>query len=633
MSLVRPLFVLASFLLLPALAVSESRQQPLEWEAICAADVCRATGHDGVMGVSLSADGEELALSVDTPRHQGIHRQSVDSGDSEFWVEGHSPVWFPDGQGIVFIRDHELWRVARDSDRPRRLTRDDGDVRAPVISPDGKTIAFMSGRSGHQDVWLVDAQGRDEGRDEGREPARALTEGAMTLEEARFGLAWSPDGQSIAFISNEGDYWGDNLWVVDVATGERRQLSRSFMAWYTPSWSPDGERIAVMGADKAGMWYGDMADIYVVDVASGREQRVDMAVHAMAMDRPIWGPDGDELFFPVHERAELEWWRVPVDGGVATRVSNMGGLIHAYDASASGDRFVVVRSTSTRGREADLLTLEGGEPRTLTAFASRWPGVQEAVEISYRSFDGHYIQAFRFLPPGFDPGQSYPTLIQVHGGGTNSYFNGLNLVEQRLAQQGYVVLAVNYRGGSGFGRPFQDMAIEDWSNAQALDAAAAADWVRKQPWSSGKVGIYGYSYGGIISLAAVTRAPEAFDAAVPMGGIYDWAHAWEYTDRLGRILTADGHGGTPQERPETYRVSDSVRLLDQVQTPILIMHGEADTRAPFSQFELVVEALEQHDKVFESHSYPDEPHRYRRLENRVDMYERLETWMDRWLRE
>jgi dipeptidyl aminopeptidase/acylaminoacyl peptidase len=222
--------------------------------------------------------------------------------------------------------------------------------------------------------------------------------------------------------------------------------------------------------------------------------------------------------------------------------------------------------------------------------------------------------------------------VQVHGGGTHSYYNGLNLVEQRLAQRGYVVLAVNYRGGSGFGRAFQDMGVGDWANAQALDAAAAADFVRAQPWSNGRVGIYGYSYGGIISLAAVTRAPKAFDAAVPMGGIYDFADAYRTADRVGRIFTREGHGGSPEQRPEAYATSDSLVRIEALQTPLLIMHGEADVRAPFRQYQRVVEALERHGKLHEARSYPGEPHAFLDPANRVDMYRRLEAWMDRWLK-
>jgi dipeptidyl aminopeptidase/acylaminoacyl peptidase len=220
--------------------------------------------------------------------------------------------------------------------------------------------------------------------------------------------------------------------------------------------------------------------------------------------------------------------------------------------------------------------------------------------------------------------------VHVHGGGTNSYLHSEGLFEQYLAFKGYVVLAVNYRGGSGFGKEFQDLSINDWANGQARDAAAAAKFLRTQPYSNGKVGIYGYSYGGITSMAAIARVPDAFDAAVPMAGIYDFADAYETADRVGRIFIKTGHSGSPDEQPDTYAVSNTLARLSQVQTPLLVMHGEEDVRAPYRQFELAVEELTRHGKTFESRSYPGEPHGLSAAA-RIDMYERLEEFFGRML--
>jgi dipeptidyl aminopeptidase/acylaminoacyl peptidase len=598
--------------------------EPIAWEALCAVTVCRLTGHDGAFEARISPDGDQIAVTVMTARERGIFLLPRGGGEALRLADGHSPAWLADGSGIVFVHDSDLWRVSREGGEPRRLTEDRHDVRAPRPSPAGDMVVFASGRSGHQDLWLVPL--------DGSAPPRQLTRESMPLEENRFGHAWSPDGTRIAFFSNRADPDGDNLWLVTVESGEARRLSRSFMGSGEPSWSPDGTRVAAYGTARSGFWYMDLSEIFVVNVADGSEAAVPMQVHAKDVRRPAWSPDGRELFFPVHERGAVELWRVAAAGGVATRLTHTGGLLHDFDLSARGDGLVLVRSTPTRGREVDALALAGGPLAQLSRFASDWPHLVEPAEISYRSFDGLYIQAFLFLPPDFDPARRYPTVVQVHGGGTHSYYNGLNLVEQRLAQRGYVVLAVNYRGGSGFGRAFQDMGIGDWANAQALDAAAAADFVRAQPWSNGRVGIYGYSYGGIISLAAVTRAPKAFDAAVPMGGIYDFADAYRTADRVGRIFTREGHGGSPEQRPEAYATSDSLARIEALQTPLLIMHGEADVRAPFRQYQRVVEALERHGKVYEARSYPGEPHAFLDPANRVDMYQRLEAWMDRWLK-
>ena len=160
----------------------------------------------------------------------------------------------------------------------------------------------------------------------------------------------------------------------------------------------------------------------------------------------------------------------------------------------------------------------------------------------------------------------------------------------------------------------------------------AADFLRSLPYVNGKVGIYGYSYGGIMSMATIARYPDKFDAAVPMAGIYDFADALTNADRLGKIFTRTGHGGPPEQRKAIYAKSNTLARVKDVKTPLLIMHGEADVRAPFRQYQLAVDILKKNGKVFESKSYPGEPHGFRNPANRIDMYHRLEAFLDRYLK-
>lgn len=612
-------------------SAQEGATLPLTWENVF-------TRSTGARQAALSPDGRTVAVAASAPGVSGIFLVNVDGDEPRLLVRGgSSPVWLADGSGLLYSAARDLWLVdaalaapvdgAIESAGVRRLTNDDLDERSARPSPDGTTVAFYSGRSGHQDIWLVPT--------DGSRAVRQLTRESMADDDFRFAPAWSPDGSRIAYFSNKADYWEDDIWVVDVATGRERQVSRGLMASSTPVWSPTGDRIALLGTSKDEYWYEDLAYLYVLDPAAGTERIVDMQVHATDWLHNLgtyWSPDGTELYFPYLERARMELWRVPADGGVATRMTSMGGHFRGYHANSDVSGFVFVRSTPTRGTEIDHLDARGGTVRRLTSFSTRWEGLVEPEEIAFRSWDGLYIQGFLFLPPDFDPTRQYPSLVQVHGGGTNSYLHSLNTTEQYLAQQGYVVLAINYRGGSGFGRPFQDLGVRDWANGQARDAAAAGEFVRDQRWSNGKVGIYGYSYGGITSMAAIARVPDAFDAAVPMAGIYDFGDAYMNADRLGKIFIRTGHGGAPDDVPEVYAISNTLARVENVETPVLTMHGEADVRAPYRQFELAVDILEREGKTYEAHSYPGEPHGFRNPANRIDMYQRLEAWFDRWLR-
>jgi dipeptidyl aminopeptidase/acylaminoacyl peptidase len=582
----------------------------------------------GARQAVLSPDGKWVAAVGDGQQGSGIYLASPgDSSVPKLWTQGSNPVWFPDGGRIAFLRGSDLWSVAVGNSGAAQITKEQENVRAPSISPDGRTIAFYSSRSGHQDIWLAPS--------DGSAAPRQLTREAMALDDPRFVPAWSPDGRQIAYISNKSDYWHDDVWVIDVATGKARQLSKSLMAASVPAWSPDGRRLALLGNAKKGYWYEDLQDIWVLDAASGAERIVKMQVYATDSlhNLPVyWSGDGSLLYFVYHERGDYNLWSVPSEGGIATRMTHGLGSLRSLSTTAKGDAFVYVRSGPVEGPEVEYITAQGGPPKPLTEFADEWENVRAPVEVSYRSFDGLYIQGFLYLPPGMKAVTKYPALVQVHGGGTNAYLRTQNLLEHYLASKGYVVMAINYRGGSGFGREFQDIGVNDWATGQAHDAAAAADFMRSLPYVTGKVGIYGYSYGGIMSMATIARHPDKFDAAVPMAGIYDFADALTNADRLGKIFTQTGHGGPPEKRKDVYARSSTLARLQNVKTPLLIMHGEADVRAPFRQYELAVEILKQHGKTFESKSYPGEPHGFRNPANRIDMYQRLEAFLDRHLK-
>jgi len=609
------------------------------------------TAAGGAGRAVLSPDGSMLAVAgpIEGAGGRGIHLvpaaaaaevAAAGGAAATSRVAGRAQTWSPDGERLAYIAAGNLLVASAGAGEPGRVVVEGASgVRAPSWSPDGETLAYYSTASGSQDIWLVDAGGAT--------PPRQLTSGAAEADDSRFSPMWSPDGRWIAYISNRADWWHDDVWLVGVASGEAYRVSGALMASSSPVWSPDGSSLVLMGTSKDEYWYEDLAYLYRIDLdLSGtaprvvREAPLDMQVYAtdaiMRFD-PFWSGDGQRIYFPYQQRGAFDLWSVPASGGVATRVTNVGGSWSSLHATPDGGRAVFTRDAATEGREAWLLDLDGGTPARLTDFSPHFEGVQRPAEISFRSFDGLYIQGFLYLPPairtalsaGSDP-PACPALVQVHGGGTNSYTQGTNLVEQYLANEGFVVLAINYRGGSGFGREFQDLSVEDWLNDQSKDPGAAADWLRRQPYVNGRVGIYGGSYGGMQSMSAITRTPDKFDAAVPMRGIYSESLTLPYADRLGKIFTITGHGGTPEERPEVYAKSETLDRMDRITAPVLIMHGEFDVRAPFENFELAVERLEALGKEFESKTYP-EGHGFRDPSNSIDMYSQLRVFFDKHL--
>lgn len=578
-------------------------------------------GRGGASNPAISPDGKWVVFSAAGVTRPGLYRLPLDGSrpEPQFVTEGGGAVeWAPDSRSLLVVRGERLVKVGFEGE-PTPLTPAIKGLRAPVFSPDGRTIALYATASGHQDIWLVPASGGE---------PKQLTRESMSEDDGRFSPAWSPDGRTIAFVSNKADYWADDVWAIDVASGQARQVSRAVTV-IGPAliWSPKGDQIAVFGTSKKDYWYLDIADIFLLDAKTGAESKVRMPLYVTAYShRSYWSANGQRFYFVYQERGEHHIWSVPAAGGVATRLSNIGGVINGFDADRGADAFVFARSSETEGSDIYYLPAIGGPERRLTRLATKWASLVEPREIAYRSFDGLAIQGFLYLPPAVASARRCPALVQVHGGGTNSYMRGQNLMEQYLASKGFVVLAINYRGGSGFGREFQDLAVADWLGGQARDPGAAADFLRTLPYVNGKVGIYGGSYGGMQSMAAITRTPDKFDAAVPMRGIYSQSMTFDDMDRLGKIFAKTGHGGLPKERPEVYETSSTILRFDAIKTPLLITHGELDDRAPYKNYVLAIAELKRLGKRFESRSYPGEGHGFRNPDNQIDMYTRLENF-------
>lgn len=581
-----------------------------------------------IASAEFSPTAPEMAVLTNRSGSLKIWLMAADGSNARMLIEDDqtetSPVWSPDGQRIAFLRITEgaqdIWTVNRDGDDLRRITHDPEGERALAWGPFGRRIAFLSDRSGNQDVFVVDVESGT---------VEQVTSETNPWDEFRWAPVWSPDGGTIAYVSNRSKPWADDVWLAELETGVNRKLTAGLHVMSTPIWSPDGRLIAFNAVRESEFWYGDQSDIYLVTVATGDVERLDMNTHVSDGNggvRMAWAPDSQSIFFRYQWEGDSNLWRVGVEGGVATKLTYEEGSFRNFSISGDGSAIVYVRSTPIRGGEVHVFRLDGGAPVRLTDWFRPYSAVRAPRKISFRAKDGKYILGYLYLPAAFDREAEYPALVQVHGGGNNAYGNGFNPLEQFLAQQGFVVLAIEYRGSAGHGREFQDLAAGEWGADQGWDAVAAAEYLQSLPYTNGKIGIYGGSYGGIMTLAALTRDSAPFHAAAPLYGIYDWAGAYEHGDRLMQFWVVEGHFGfKPDENPDFFEHTASIRHLDRVHSgiPFLIMHGELDRRAPYQQSEELATALRARGNPVEFHSYPDEGHGFRRPENRVHAYGRL----------
>lgn len=381
--------------------------------------------------------------------------------------------------------------------------------------------------------------------------------------------------------------------------------------------------------------YGDDADLWLAPVAEGAPRKLSGAGgHTWRLEGAglAWSPDGAALYNLHHHNGDRHISATPADGGVRTNVTNMPGTVLDFDLSPDGSMLAVIHASQTSPPELLIIPVAGGLPRRLTGNAAVVSTELPApMRIPYRSFDGHYCDAFLYLPPDFDAASQYPGLIQVHGSGTNSYGNGWHPVEQWLAQQGFVVMAVEYRGSSGYGREFAGLSYGDWGGGQTRDAVAAGGWLREQPWI-GKVGIYGGSYGGYLTLHSIVAEPDLFSAAVDMYGKTNMFTGQAHADRVGRVFVArDYWNRMAEEIPEAMRRASTYHRLTEIKTPLLILHGDRDTRVPPGESAQVAATLAEAGIPHEYVVYPGEGHGFRKREHRIDCYTRMLAWFQRTL--
>jgi len=619
----RKLYVPLAVLSMLAFAAAQ-KQQTVELTLTAIPKVTRTAD------IALSPDGRTIAFVSNYGGASKIWLIPAKGGEPHALAEGNQVQWSPDGKTIAFLAPGgtgpiDVWTIPVSGGVPARVTNDPSAKHGIRWSPDGTKIAYISNRAKDQDIYIVDAKGGE---------PRQLTQKTNEWDENRWAPEWSPDSKHIVFVSGRSDYYSDDLWMVDSDSNNLRKLTTGIWVMGNPEWSPDGKLIAFNGNKQSEYWYEDMSELYVYDVGSGQLRNIPTEAYISDFEmnaHVFWSPDSKRIYFRNIDRGDTNVWAVPADGsGEATQITNREGAMQSLDIVNNAMAFT--NATSTTPGDVWTLPVTGGEATQLTHWATQFKGLQPPVRLSFRSRDGLYIQGYLYKPPNIEPGKKYPGLVSVHGGGTNSYGNGFHAMEQYLAQKGYVVLAIEYRGSSGYGRPFQLLSVGDWTRGQGWDAVAASDLLRSLPYCNGKVGIYGGSYGGIMTMAAVTRDPSKFQAAAPFYGIYDWVAAYDDADRLGKIFLVTGFDGfRPEDNPEMYYRNSTINFLKDVNVPLLIEHGELDRRAPYSQALRLVDALRKQGKTFEFFHYPDEHHGIRHPKNYVDAYTRMEAWFDKYL--
>jgi dipeptidyl aminopeptidase/acylaminoacyl peptidase len=563
-----------------------------------------------------------------------------------------NPQWLPDGR-IVFSSDRDgksaRWVISTDGGEAQKLMDDEKAPANGTFSPDQKRIAFTeASERADKKEWDEKVKKKDDGYyaekkitwthiwvyDVASREKKQITTGNYDMQ----GPTWSPDGRWIAFSSNRtGTQMGDpnrsdnsDLFVIPADGGAERRLTENAGPDRGPVWSPDGRRIAYSSVDFENH-SASQNDVKVVSVDGGQPinltARLDYSASGIE-----WSPDGSTIYFRTDEGLGSALYKVSATGGTPERILPDNENVYTVESKSKDGSKWLITSTSlsdpgsvyiadTDGRNMRLLFRENDG---LKNFA-----LAKAEPLTWKGADGWMIEGILTYPLDYQPGQRVPLILQVHGGPHGRYSKTFSTGTQIWAARGYAVLQGNPRGSSGRTLEFSSANVKDWGGKDFQDIMRGVDHVIALGVADpDRMGVMGGSYGGFMTFWTVTQT-DRFKAAIGHAGISDWYSFYGQTD-IPNLLEF-GFGGDPWETKRIYEKFSAIEFAGNVKTPLLITHGEQDRRVPISQAEQYYRTLKKMGKTVEFLRYPREGHGIGEPRHRIHLDGEQEAWFARFI--
>jgi dipeptidyl aminopeptidase/acylaminoacyl peptidase len=584
-----------------------------------------ALSRDGTMLAFVRGGDDEFPNEEDLPNagpdpappRQQVFVMPVVGGPPQMIGHGHSPTFSPMGDRLAYTKEGELWLWARGA-QPQRIARLSGNVTRITWSPDGQRLLLAEDRGEHSFATLLE-----------------LAEALLRYLDPGLGHSadpvFSPDGRQVAFIRyvappagaapGSGPYW--SIRVADAATGAARTL------WSAPAgpggryagtrsrnlfWSEDG--LIVFPWERSGWLHA-----YALDPRRGGGARA-LTSGNFEVESFLLGPDGRWLVYAANadEIDRRHIWRRPLRGGSPQRLTSGDGI--ESNPTIAGDALAVIATDANSPAHPALV----GQRLTPLGRAPEARGFVAPEQVAFRAADGLEVRGQLFRGRGC---RKCPALVYVHGGPRrqmllgfhpSSYYSKAYIMNQHLASQGYHVLSVNYRSGTGYGLAFRDAAETGREGASEYrDILAAGRWLAARPDVDGsRIGIWGGSWGGYLAALALARDSDLFASGVDFHGVHS-------------LLRPVPNNLSPEAQEKARRLqwdSSPMGAIERWRSPVLLIHGDDDRNVDFSQSLLLARELAARRIPYRELVFPNERHTFFRHENWLKSLRATEEFLD-----
>jgi dipeptidyl aminopeptidase/acylaminoacyl peptidase len=586
--------------------------------------------------------------------------------------------WSPDGNTVAFVSNlsgrNNIWTVAADGGWPMQLTVSDQRQASPTWSPDGKWIAYMSDYDGDEqwDIFLVSpktgqvvnltntreiAEESPTWSSDGRYLAYMVKPKISSVFEIdvydtvlrdvkhitsgtakdRMNVApiWSADGKFIFYTQEQSKGTDSNIFGAEVESAQSTLLTphEGEKMHAANDASPDGKYLLI--TSNAGNGYDNAG---LLDIATKR-------IHWLTQDKweiagDSFAPDGKSLLYTANVDGNNEIYSYDVASGKARSLSLSKGLNwpNGRRSPFTRDGARLLYTHTGAGEPGDLWIYTFSDKpshanisRQLTSSLVGGVRAENMVEpqlVHYPSKDRKWtISALVYVPYNLPRNGEHPAIVYVHGGPSAQTVNTFNRFVQYMANQGYLVIAPNYRGSTGYGKEFQQANLFDMGGGDLQDVLAAADWIKQTGYvDPKKVILMGGSYGGYLTMMGVTKAPEVWAAGVPIVPFVNWFTEIQNEDPILQQSDLATMGDLVTNKAR-YEERSPINFVDQIKAPLYLLAGGNDPRCPKTEAQQVVDAVKKRGGVAEYKVYENEGHGFARVENQIDAYKRVADFL------